>query len=339
MGTWERNPKGLQGFAQQIFSTKVPWLHETVGVQTRLCVEVKPKNLWEWNGEKRSYERRPGTEMCPWTPGSAGCLWFHRLFSKTYLQLVTRWGLKATWARLSVWSSRDLSSDRKVSVMFHLNQSHVWYYVSPHLCVWKWNGSSLSWMSYKKTKKGIGCEMWARFTDSPCVTLNQWQPGPHARNSKSNSAAWWRWTQPWLVGSIDTHTHRRAHTLSLLFTEEYHVAKPEKPWQTMAYRLPASMVLVPLPLMGVNHHSLTLSHLPSLPGSHMSFGWLNHCLYKKRFTLNSSFKLPATPWLCNSLVAQPWQSPTWPKRLSDPWQGLHNKCQTRQCQHGYGSMA
>lgn len=164
---------------------------------------------------KGAMKGRAGTEMCPWTPGSAGCLWFHRLFSKTYLQLVTRWGLKATWAGLSVWSCRDLSSYRKVSVMFNLNQSHVWYYVSPHLCVWKWNGSSLWWVSYKKTKKGIGWEMWARFPDSPCVTLNQWQPGPHARHSRSNSAAWWRWTHPWLGGSIDTHTHRSADTLCL----------------------------------------------------------------------------------------------------------------------------
>lgn len=248
------------------------------------------------------------------------------------------WALKLPWACFSVWSCRDLSSYRKVSVMFHLNQSHAWKLcVATPVCLkMKRLESVMKRVSFKNTKKGIGCEIWVRFTDSPCVTLNLWQPGPHARNSRSNSAAWWWWTQPWLGGSIHTLTHTHK-----LFTEEYHMAKPEKPWQTMAYRLPASMGLVLLPLMGVNHHPLTLSHLPSFPGSHMSFGRLNHCLSKKKkdlpLTAHSNSLQP--PWLCNSLVAQPWQSPTWPKRLSDPCQGLHNKCQTRQCHHGYGGVA
>lgn len=96
---------------------------------------------------------------------------------------------------------------------------------------------------YKNTNEATGQELQPRFTDSPCVTLNHWQPGPHARNSRSNNPAWWRWTWPWL--SWATHTHRHAHTnththtpsLLLLFTEAYHITQLEKPWQNMAYRL------------------------------------------------------------------------------------------------------
>lgn len=78
-------------------------------------------------------------------------------------------------------------------------------------------------VSYKKTKKGIGCELQSRFIDRPCVTLNHRQPGPHARNSRSNSPACWRWTRPWLGGA--THT-------ASLFTLHWSISY-SKTWEAL----------------------------------------------------------------------------------------------------------
>lgn len=269
----------------------------------------KPGSVWRWNlricesemERKGAMKRRPGTEMCPWTPGSAGSLWFHRLFSKTYLQLVTRWGLKATWACLSVWSCRDLSSYRKVSVMFHLNQCNTMY---RHTCVSENETSGVCHECLiRKLKRGIGCEMWARFADSPCVTLNQWQPGPHARNSRSNSAAWWLWTQPWLGGSIYTHTHRSAHILCLCSSLKnitwQNPRRPDKLWPIGSLPPWVWSLCLCWVLITTLWPSLTF---PSLPGSHMSFGWLKQCLYKK--------DLPLTA-LSNSLQPLDYVIPLW----------------------------
>ena len=131
---------------------------------------------------------------------------------------------------------------------------HLYWRVGwlPHLCVWR---RGLQWKEsfIRKLKKDAGCEQRPRFIDRPCVTLNQRQPGPHARNSRSNSPAWWRWTRPWLGWATHTHTHSLP---SLLFTEAYHIAKLEKPRQNMAYRLQVPLGLVQ-PVTGVNLCSLT----------------------------------------------------------------------------------
>lgn len=149
MGTWERNPGGLLGFAQQISSTKVPWLRETVGVHTRLCVEVKPKSLWEWNGERRGSDKSPRTEVALWTPGSASCLWFQGFFfpfpcTKTSLQLVARSGLDAEEPACQLGAAELVHPGQKSLVdMLCLNFSHWWCYAMPQLCVWRRNNSSL----------------------------------------------------------------------------------------------------------------------------------------------------------------------------------------------------
>lgn len=194
--------------------------------------------------------------------------------------------------------------------------------------LWKpdseWSSSKLHWFlicgvtiicsrakqpSYKKTNEAIGRELQLRFTDSPCVTLNHWQPGPHAQNSRSNNPAWWRWTWPWLSRATHAHTHTNAHTRSLLllFTGAYHIAKLEKPWQNMAYRLHTPwdwsfsfwwVLISALWPFVPSSFAPALFHRP-----HMSFGWPDWCLQKRSFTLNGSPRRRATRPLCNSPMA------------------------------------
>lgn len=73
MGKRERNPGGLLGFAEQISSTKVPWLHETVGRSARSWnLRVSASEMERKGALKRSLH----AEAVFWTPGSAGRLGF-----------------------------------------------------------------------------------------------------------------------------------------------------------------------------------------------------------------------------------------------------------------------
>lgn len=132
----------------------------------------------------------------------------------------------------------------------------------------------------------------------------------------------------------------------LLFAEAYRITKLEKPWQNMAYRLHGPEGPVLQLLMGVNRRPSDLLCLPPtlLRGSPYVFfemgGTTGSMSLKRSFTLNSSHPNSGQPG-CYVIPRwqdqQPWQLPTWPKRLTDPCQGLHNKWQTGQCLRAYSN--
>ena len=147
------------------------------------------------------------------------------------------------------------------------------------------------------------------------------------------------------------YTHTHTHSLpSLLFTEAYHIAKLEKPRQNMAYRLQVPLGLVQ-PVTGVNLCSLTsppllLSRLLSrgpicLLGDQIAAFFLTTTKKKKKphpLTVHPNSWQPSGYVTPSWQDQQPWQLPTWPRRLIYPRQGLHNKWQTGQYHCGYSSL-
>lgn len=123
---------------------------------------------------------------------------------------------------------------------------------------------------------------------------------------------------------MELHTHTHTITTSHLCSSLKHITyqKLEKPWQKKCpIGSPGPMGLLLLqPVMNVSLGSLTFCALfPPFVGPPISFFFFWGGGSSNSSPKPNPYVIP--PWQDQ----QPWQLSTWPKRLTDPCQGLHNK--------------